>query len=165
MSNAQLQQAISYLESGQRAKAHALLLHILKQDSRNDAAWFVMASCLDVAEQKRFCLEKALMYGTGNWRIIKNYMVPRIIPVMVPQLVATIPGFIFLEATLAILGVYDLYLPTWGKIIYDALTKGAFQGYYYWILEPLALLLLTGMAFALVGFALDRVFNPRLRTL
>jgi peptide/nickel transport system permease protein len=30
-------------------------------------------------------------------------------------------------------------------------------------LEPAALLLVTGLAFALLGFALDRVFNPKLR--
>jgi peptide/nickel transport system permease protein len=30
-------------------------------------------------------------------------------------------------------------------------------------LEPAVLLLITGLAFALLGFALDRVFNPKLR--
>jgi peptide/nickel transport system permease protein len=30
-------------------------------------------------------------------------------------------------------------------------------------LEPAALLLITSLAFALLGFALDRVFNPKLR--
>jgi hypothetical protein len=29
------------------------------------------------------------------------------------------------------------------------------------VLEPLALLLLTGFAFAMIGFALDRIFNPK----
>jgi peptide/nickel transport system permease protein len=31
------------------------------------------------------------------------------------------------------------------------------------VLEPAVLLIFTGMAFALLGFALDRIFNPRLR--
>ena len=58
----------------------------------------------------------------------------------------------------------DPYLPTWGKVIYDALENSAFfRGYYYWVLEPIGLLLLTGLAFAMVGFSLDRIFNPRLR--
>ncbi|HOU24925.1 MAG TPA: ABC transporter permease, partial [Anaerolineae bacterium] len=43
-------------------------------------------------------------------------------------------------------------------------TQGAlFNGYYYWILLPSVLLMIAGLAFAMVGFALDRVFNPRLR--
>jgi peptide/nickel transport system permease protein len=33
------------------------------------------------------------------------------------------------------------------------------------MLEPAFLLILTGLGFAMVGFALDRVFNPRLREL
>jgi len=110
-------------------------------------------------------VEAAQAYGAGNGRIIRSYLMPRILPVLVPQLVAIVPGFVFLEATLAMLGITDLYLPTWGKIIYDAISNGALRGYYYWILEPLALLMLTGIAFALVGLALDRILNPRLRTL
>lgn len=108
-------------------------------------------------------IEAAQAYGAGNGRIIRSYLLPRILPVLVPQLVALVPGFIFLEATLAMLGVSDLYLPTWGKIMYDAMINGALRGYYYWVLEPLVLLMLTGVAFALVGLALDRILNPRLR--
>jgi peptide/nickel transport system permease protein len=54
-------------------------------------------------------------------------------------------------------------LPTWGKVIYEALSKGAAWGSKFWVLEPIALLLLTGFAFSLMGFALDRVLNPRLQ--
>ena len=62
------------------------------------------------------------------------------------------------------LGLGDPVLPTWGKLINDAATQGAlFNGYYYWILLPSVLLMVAGLAFAMVGFALDRVFNPRLR--
>jgi peptide/nickel transport system permease protein len=108
-------------------------------------------------------IEAARVYGASSWRIIFLYLVPRIMPVLVPQLVIMIPGYVFLEATLAFLGVSDVYLPTWGKVINDALTCNVFEGHYYWVLEPVALLLLTGLAFALVGFALDRILNPRLR--
>ena len=34
---------------------------------------------------------------------------------------------------------------------------------HYWMLQPAFLLLLTGLGFTMLGFALDRVFNPRLR--
>lgn len=111
-------------------------------------------------------LEAARAYGASNWRIIFRYLVPRIVPVLIPQLVIIIPTFVFLEASLAVLGLGDPVLPTWGKVIDDARANGAlFQGLYYWVLEPAVLLMLTGLAFALVGFALDRIFNPRLREL
>ena len=109
-------------------------------------------------------IEAARAYGAGNWRIIWLYLIPRIVPVLIPQLVNVIPTFVFLEASLAVLGLGDPVLPTWGKVIDDARANGAlFQGQYYWVLEPSALLMLTGLAFAMVGFALDRIFNPRLR--
>ncbi|MBI4731230.1 MAG: ABC transporter permease, partial [Chloroflexi bacterium] len=75
-----------------------------------------------------------------------------------------IPGYVFLEASLAVLGLGDPVLPTWGKIINDAQANGAlYQGLYYWVLEPAVLLMITGLAFAMLGFSLDRIFNPRLR--
>lgn len=109
-------------------------------------------------------IEAAQTYGAGSFRIITRYMIPRIIPTLVPGLVGAIPGVVFTEATLAILGLGDPILPTWGKILSDARFNGAlFQGHYYWVLEPSVLLILTGLGFAMFGFALDRVFNPRLR--
>lgn len=109
-------------------------------------------------------IEAARAYGAGNGRIIARYLVPRIIPLLIPGLVVTIPSYVFLEASLAVLGLGDPILPTWGKIIDDANNNGAlFNGYYYWVLQPAALLMLTGLGFSMVGFALDRVFNPRLR--
>lgn len=109
-------------------------------------------------------IEAAQAYGSSNSRIIFRYLIPRILPLILPNLVILVPTFVFLEASLAVLGLGDPVLPTWGKIIRDANAEGAlFSGQYYWILEPAALLMIAGLSFALVGFALDRIFNPRLR--
>jgi peptide/nickel transport system permease protein len=109
-------------------------------------------------------IEAARAYGAGNGRIIFSYLTPRLIPLLIPGLVSAIPAFVFLEAGLAVLGLGDPVLPTWGKIINDAQANGAlYQGLYYWILEPAALLMIAGLAFAFLGFSLDRIFNPRLR--
>lgn len=111
-------------------------------------------------------IEAAKAYGATNTRLIFRYLIPRIIPLLIPQLVVLIPSFVFLEASLAILGLGDPILPTWGKIIDEARSNGAlYLGLYYWILEPSVLLMVTGLAFALVGFSLDRIFNPKLRGL
>ncbi|MFW6182881.1 MAG: ABC transporter permease [Chloroflexota bacterium] len=111
-------------------------------------------------------IEAARAYGAGDMRIIFRYLVPRIVPLLVPQLVVLVPTFVFLEASLAVLGLGDPVLPTWGKLIDDARSQGAlFNGYYYWVLQPAALLMMVGLGFAMVGFALDRIINPRLREL
>jgi peptide/nickel transport system permease protein len=109
-------------------------------------------------------IEAARAYGASNFRIIFSYMIPRIIPMLIPQFIVLIPSYVFLEASLAVLGLGDPTLPTWGKIIDDSRANGAlFQGFYYWVLEPSVLLMFTGLAFSMLGFALDRIFNPRLR--
>jgi peptide/nickel transport system permease protein len=111
-------------------------------------------------------IEAAEAYGASNARMIFRYLIPRIIPIMLPAFVIGVPTYVFLEATLAVLNLGDPVLPTWGKVIYDARENGAlFSGLYYWILEPAVLLSLTGIAFAMVGYSMDRIFNPRLRGL
>ena len=109
-------------------------------------------------------IEAARAYGASSPRIVFVYLIPRMIPLLIPGLVSAVPVFVFLEASLALLGLGDPVLPTWGKIINDANANGAlYRGYYYWILEPAVLLMITGLGFAMLGFALDRIFNPKLR--
>jgi len=74
-----------------------------------------------------------------------------------------VPSYVFLEATLAYLGVSDPTLPTWGKVISEALTSGNVVGRSHWVLQPVGLLVLTGLAFTGLGFALERILNPQLR--
>ena len=109
-------------------------------------------------------IDAARASGASNMRIIFRYLIPRILPLIIPQIVTLVPTFVFIEASLAVLGLGDPILPTWGKIIQDARSNGAlFNGFYYWILEPAVLLMMAGFGFAMLGFALDRIFNPRLR--
>ncbi len=111
-------------------------------------------------------IEAAQAYGAKDGRIIFRYLIPRIIPLLIPGLISAVPAFVFLEASLALLGIGDPVLPTWGKTINDAYQNAAlYRGWYYWILEPAVLLMITGLGFAMLGFSLDRIFNPRLRGL
>jgi peptide/nickel transport system permease protein len=110
-------------------------------------------------------VEAARAYGASDRRIILNYLVPRIIPLLLPQLVILIPTNVFLEASLTIIGLGDPVLPTWGKLIREGIGNGALlQGQFYWVLQPAVILLITGLSFAMVGFSMDRIFNPKLRS-
>lgn len=109
-------------------------------------------------------IEAAKAYGASDARIVFRYLIPRIIPLLIPGLVLAVPSFVFLEASLALLGLGDPVLPTWGKTINEAYQNAAlYRGWYYWIIQPAVLLMITGLGFASLGFALDRIFNPRLR--
>lgn len=115
-------------------------------------------------EKQAGYIEAAQIYGASNGRIITHYLIPRILPVVIPQIVILIPNFFFLEATLAIFNVSDQRFPTWGRVVYSALRYGATYGSQYWVLEPIAMMLITGLAFILLGFALNRILNPQLRS-
>lgn len=109
-------------------------------------------------------IEAAKAYGASSKRIIFLYIIPKILPPIVPGLIGSVPGYVFLEAALAFLGLGDPFLPTWGKVINDSFREGAvFKGHYYWILEPALMLVLTAFAFSFIGFALDKIVNPKLK--
>lgn len=108
-------------------------------------------------------IEAAQTYGVSNWHIIRTYLVPSILPVLIPQMVIMVPVFVFYEATLGFLGVIDPYIPTWGKTIFEAITNGDLALYPYWFLEPIVLLMITALGFALLGIALERILYPKLR--
>ena len=109
-------------------------------------------------------LEVARSYGASDWRIIFRYLIPRIGAIIIPQLVIMVPSYVFLEAGLAVLGLYDPNTPpTWGQLVMDGLQNGIRQGAFHLVLEPAFLLMLTGYAFLLLGISLERVLEPRLR--
>jgi len=109
-------------------------------------------------------IEAAKAYGASSKRIIFLYIIPKILPPVIPSLIASVPSYVFLEAALSILGLGVPNLPSWGKIIDDSFRYGAlYKGYYYWVLEPAFMLIITAFAFSFLGFALDKIVNPRLR--
>ncbi|MCR8501822.1 MAG: ABC transporter permease [Candidatus Korarchaeota archaeon] len=111
-------------------------------------------------------IEAAKAYGASNWRIIFFYIIPKILPSLIPGMISAVPGFVFLEAGLSYLGLGDPFLPTWGKVINDAFSNGAlYKGYYYWVLLPTSMLVLTAISFSLIGMALEKIVNPRLKEL
>lgn len=109
-------------------------------------------------------IEAARAYGASNIRIVFMYMVPKVIPMLIPSIITSVPSFVFLEAALAVLGVSDPLAITWGKILDEAYKYAALLGgAYHWIFAPALVLFLLAVAFASIGFTLDRVLNPRLR--
>lgn len=135
----------------------AVLLSIFGSGIKNYRSLFVQIKELPYFEAAR-------AYGASDMRIIFRYLIPRIGAIIIPQLVILIPSYVFLEAGLAVLGLYDPFTPpTWGQLVMDGLQNGIRQGAYYLALEPTFLLLLTGYSFLLLGISLERVFEPRLR--
>lgn len=123
----------------------------------------VVRSMVPQIKEEQYVLA-ATSYGAGSWRIIFKHIFPRILPYMLSLIALAVPGYVFLEAALSFLGLGDPVLPTWGKILGDAYSGGAaYHGYWWWILIPAFFIGLTATAFALLGYALDKIVNPKLR--
>lgn len=123
----------------------------------------VIRSMVPQIKEEQYILA-AISYGASSWRIIFRHIIPRVLPYTLSIIAMAVPSYIFLEAALSFLGLGDPVLPTWGKILGDAQAAGAaYHGYWWWVLIPAGCIGVTAAAFALLGYAFDRIVNPRLR--
>ena len=75
-----------------------------------------------------------------------------------------IMAVILAEASLSFLGLGDPTLPTWGQILEDGFRTGAvFLGYWWWVIAPGLLIVLTAVTFMLLALAFEPIVNPKLR--
>jgi len=87
------------------------------------------------------------------------------VPYSFASMALYVPGAVVYEATVSLLGLGDSTIVTWGQILHDALTGGAvLSGLWWWVVPPGLVIALVGMTFAFVGFAMDKILHPKLRT-
>ncbi|HPE69419.1 MAG TPA: ABC transporter permease [Thermotogota bacterium] len=123
----------------------------------------VRSIALQIKEETYIEASKAL--GANNFRIIFKHMVPLLIPYSFASMALYIPGAIVYEATISLLGLGDATIVTWGQILSDALSSGAvLSGLWWWVVPPGLSIAFMGMAFAFIGFAMDKILHPKLRT-
>ncbi len=110
-------------------------------------------------------IEATRALGASNFRIIFKHIIPLIIPYSFASMALFIPGAIVYEASISLLGLGDATIVTWGQILRDAYTGGAvINGLWWWVIPPGLMIAIMGMSFAFIGFALDKILHPKLRT-
>jgi len=98
-----------------------------------------------------------------RWIMIKHIL-PQLLPYTMAQIALGVPGAILTEVSLDFLGLGDPNVPTWGWLLHDANVYGAtVNGYWWWVIPPGLMAAIVGLAFALIGYAMDVILNPRLR--
>jgi peptide/nickel transport system permease protein len=109
-------------------------------------------------------IEAAVALGASKRRIMVKHVFPQIAPFILGQMIFFAPSAILAEAGLSFLGLGDPSIPTWGQILESGFRSGAvYLGFWWWVLPPGLLIILTAMAFVLVALGLEPVINPRLR--
>ena len=110
-------------------------------------------------------VEATQALGASRWRIMFRHVLFQMAPFIVAQMIFFTPAAILAEAGLSFLGLGDPSLPTWGQILEQGFRTGAiFVGYWWWILPPGILIVITAMTFVLLALAMEPVLNPRLRS-
>jgi peptide/nickel transport system permease protein len=109
--------------------------------------------------EKEF-VEAAQSLGASDRRILFREILPNLIAPIIVYSTILIPQNILYEAALSFLGVgIDPGTPSWGQMISDATT--IFREAWWFMTFPGLALLLTVLAFNLVGDGLQDALNPR----
>jgi peptide/nickel transport system permease protein len=119
--------------------------------------------------KERSYVEASRAVGGGTWHILRKHILPNVMGLVYSQIALNVSGFILTEAALDFLAVsiHPIDTITWGIMLTNALpdaTSNSAASYvWWWFLPPGIAIASLSLAFVLVGFALDSIFNPRLR--
>jgi peptide/nickel transport system permease protein len=109
-------------------------------------------------------IEAAKLMGQSDIKIVFKHMIPQLLPLTFASIAIAVPSAILGEAALSFLGLGDPSVPTWGQILHEANSaSAASRGLWWWIVPPGLMIAITGLAFALIGNALDNIVNIRSR--
>lgn len=109
-------------------------------------------------------VEAAKALGASRSRIMLRHIFPQVAPFVVAQMIFFAPGAILSEASLSFLGLGDTSVPTWGQMLQAGFQTGAlYVGYWWWVLPPGIMIILTALVFMLLALAMEPVVDPRLR--
>ena len=120
----------------------------------------VRAQVLSLRE--RPFVEAAKAAGAGAGHITSRHIIPNIVGLIYVNLALAVPGAILTEAALSFLGLGDVSVLSWGRMLNLVEENGA-QQIWWWVLPPGISIALVSLAFVMIGFSLDTLFNPRLR--
>jgi len=109
--------------------------------------------------EKEF-VEASRSLGAANARIVFRELLPNLWAPIIVYATLVIPTNVLFEAALSFLGVgVQAGQPSWGAMLSDA--TGSFDTAWWYMVFPGVALVLTVLAFNLVGDALSDALNPR----
>lgn len=122
----------------------------------------IKAKAISVRENEFVESTKAL--GASDFTIMKDEVLPNVLPVVFANGVLQVVFTILMEAAVSFLGLGDPTRISWGTMLYFAQTEGALSlGAWWWMIFPGLGIVVTAFGFTLLGTALDEILNPRLQ--
>jgi peptide/nickel transport system permease protein len=113
-----------------------------------------------LALKEKEYVEAARSLGAGPWRIMFSHILPNLLGPVLVLATLSIPAAIVFEATLSFLGV-GIQPPTasWGNILEEA--TGFYNTSWWYVVFPALALLITTLAFNLLGDGIRDAIDPR----
>lgn len=110
-------------------------------------------------------VEAARSYGASAARILFRHLLPSTYPLLVVSAARVAAGSVLAEAGLSFLGFGDPLAVSWGKMLAEAQAQGALLfGAWWWVVFPGLAITFLSLSFINIGYVLEEVFNPRLRS-
>jgi peptide/nickel transport system permease protein len=106
-------------------------------------------------------VEAAKASGASDWRIMRKYIFPNLIPTLVVVFSLSVADAILTEAGLSFLGfIVSAPTPDWG---FELASGRPYlpAGYWWMITFPGLMVMLLSLGFALVGEGLSEIYAPR----
>lgn len=104
----------------------------------------------------------AQSFGAGSLHILTRHVVPDMGPLLVVSFIHRARRAVFMEAGLAFIGIVAPSVISWGMMIRNALEFYYTSAWSWWLLPPGICLSLLIMSFLFLGYALEKVMEPRL---
>ena len=105
------------------------------------------------------------LFGASKWYVMIKHILPGVSNQLIMNTAMTAAGVMIAEAGLSFLGLGNTEFISWGKMLAEAQTSGAFLlGYWWWIIAPGIGIFLSVSAFMLIGYSLEEIFNPRMKS-
>lgn len=102
--------------------------------------------------------------GAPAGYILRRHLLPETLPVLLASMTLGVPGAILSEAGLSFLGLSDPRVISWGRMLHEAQSFGAFTAGAWWMLLPPGLgIALLCLVFLDLGKYLEERADPRLK--
>lgn len=113
--------------------------------------------------RERPFVKAARIAGASDLRIMYLHIFPNVMPLVFLELAIAVGVAIIAEATLSFLGLGPPQSISWGGILHDARTSGAWRTAWWWNLPPGLFIMTTVLSVFFISRSLEVVANPRLR--
>ncbi len=112
--------------------------------------------------REREFVSAARMLGASTPRILRKHIFPHLVGATVVYASLSIAGAILFEAALSYLGFgLPADIPSWGRMISQAVPGGLYRNAPYLMIFPGTLLVLTALAFNMLGDGLRDALDPK----